>query len=249
MLRLTNHSSIFFITTYFSDYILVPIKSRGQVIRALEERGFAFEQSAEAYVNVAAHHRNTSSASSFDYKPPITPPPTTVNELQLKTFSLLKKSNIIPLVHRDIRLVHCAGRRESPNSHSSQELGLQIGVMKSIIHPPRFFSLTLTESEAASLLLQTHTLAFFGSDDVLLGSKTECLIPITLNFEPLPFEATGIVCGVASKLVGGGDGNAGDAIEMSYLSTARAGTVMIDESNVERAVEVLNAGECSFDVL
>ncbi|MCJ1475850.1 hypothetical protein MMC13_004514 [Lambiella insularis] len=241
-------SSIFFITTYFSDYILVPLKSRSAVIHALEARGFAFEKSAEAYVNVAAHHRNTSSTSSFETIPPSTPPPATVFELQARTFALLRRRDIVPQVHRSIRLVQCAGRRDSLGGghDTAQYLKLQIGLTKCIVHPPRFLSLTLTESEPPSLLLEKATVPLFGASDVLLGSKDEYLIPITLNLEPLPFEATGIVCGVAGKLVGGGLGV--QAVEMSYLSTARAGTVMVNEVDLERAVEALNAGEWGLDV-
>ena len=121
------------------------------------------------------------------------------------------------------------------------------------MHPPRFLSLTLTESEPPSLLLERHALAHFGRADVLLGSKDAFLIPVTLNLAPLPFEATGIVCGVAGMLVGGNGGAAGGGpvvrpVEMSYLSTARAGTVMVDEMDLERAVELLNAGEFGLDV-
>ena len=36
-------SPIFFITSYWSDFILVPLKSRAVVIHALEDRGFLFE--------------------------------------------------------------------------------------------------------------------------------------------------------------------------------------------------------------
>ncbi|MCJ1398959.1 hypothetical protein MMC11_002160 [Xylographa trunciseda] len=248
--------SIFFITTYFSDYILVPLKSRSAVIRTLEARGFVFEKSAEAYVNVAAHHRNASSTSSFEVLPPTTPPPTTVSELQARTFALLRRRAIVPHVHRDIRLVQCAGRRDSLGGEhspsSAPDLQLQIGLTRCIVHPPRFFSVTLTEAEPPSLLLERRSLRLFGGPDVLLGSKHDVLIPITLNLEPLPFEATGIVCGVAGKLVGGrADGGAGRVlrpVEMSYLSTARAGTVMVDEEDLERAVELLNAGEFGLDV-
>ncbi|MCJ1380741.1 hypothetical protein MMC17_003850 [Xylographa soralifera] len=244
--------SIFFITTYFSDYILVPLKSRSAVIRTLEARGFAFEKSAEAYVNVAAHHRNASSTSSFEVPLPITPPPATVSELQARTFALLRRRAIVPKVHRDIRLVQCAGRRDFLGNglSAAQDLQLQIGLTRCIVHPPRFLSLTLTESEPPSLLLEKHSLPHFGGEDVLLGSKDDFLIPITLNLEPLPFEATGIVCGVAGKLVGGasGAGQVMRPVEMSYLSTARAGTVMVDEMDLERAVELLNAGEFGLDV-
>ena len=219
------------------------------MIRALEDRGFTFEKSAEAYVNVAAHHRNASSSSSFDFKPPSTPPPTTVSELQVRTLTLLKHRNIVPMVHRDLRLVQCAGRRESPGSHSSHNFDLQIGLTKCLVHPPRFLSLTLTESEPPSLILHQSALANFSSGGALLSTKEDCLIPITLNLEPMPFEATGIVCGVAGKLLDGTSGQALDAVEMSYLSTARAGTVMVEEKDLERAVDALRAGEHGLDVL
>lgn len=218
------------------------------MIRALEERGFAFEKSAEAYVNVAAHHRNASSSSSFEINLPLTPPPTTISELQARTLSLLKRRNIVPEVHRSLHLVQCAGRRDSPGNHSSQDLELQIGLTKSLVHPPRFLSLTLTESEPASLLLQKSTLSNFSSDDVLLGSKEDILIPITLNLEPLPFGATGIVCGVAGKLVGETSGDLSEAVDMRYLSTARTGTVIVDEKDLERAVEALRTGEYGLEI-
>ena len=227
----------------------MPAKSRGQVIRALEERGFAFEKSAEAYVNPMAHHRNASSTSSFEPSSPATPPPTTVSELQARTFSLLKRRNIVPQVHRDIRLIQCAGRGDSISNQSSSDLEMQIGLTKSLVHPPRFLSLTLVETESASLLLEKCTLNNFNSDHILLGSEDDYLIPVTLNLEPLPFEATGIVCGVAGKLVGGNTGPLTDSVEMSYLSTARAGTVMVDERDLERAMEALRDGEYGLDIV
>ena len=243
MLLIIN-SSIFFITTYFSDYILVPAKSRGQVVRALEERGFTFQESTEAYINLAAHQRNKSSTSSFGEGPPTTPPPKTVSELQTRTFALLKRHKITPNVDSNIRLVQCAGRRDDPNNFSADELGLQLGLTKCLIHQPKFLSLTLTEDEPASLLLEKRHVSHFGSDNVLLGSKDDYLTPITLDLGPLPFEATGIVCGVAGKLAGGGDsGPLLGPIEMSYLSTARAGTVMVDERDLERALEALEVGQ------
>lgn len=242
---LTINSSIFFITTYFSDYILVPARSRGQVIRALEDRGFAFEQRAEAYVNsTTTHHRNKSSTSSVGGGSFIQPP-ATISEWQARTFALLEQRNIVPKVETDIRLVQCAGRRDDPNSFSVDEMGLQLGLTKCLIHQPRFLSLTLTEGEPASLLLEKRLIPNFGSQNALLGSsKEDCLIPITLDLEPLPVEATGIVCGVAGKLVRGSSGTSSTddtVIDMSYLSTARAGTVMVEEKDLQRAVEALGA--------
>lgn len=66
-------------------------------------------------------------------------------------------------------------------------------------------------------------------------------------------ESTGIVCGVAGRLAQGtsaevgnvspiqGDGDAGivEAVEISFLSTARTGTVIVKASELERAVRAL----------
>lgn len=226
----------------------MPAKSRGQVIRALEDRGFAFEKRAEAYVNpIAKHHRNKSSASSVGASSFIEPP-ATISEWQARTFALLEQRNIVPKVETDIRLVQCAGRRDDPSSFSTDEMGLQLGLTKCLIHQPRFLSLTLTEGEPASLLLEKRLLPNFGSQNALLGSsKEDYLIPITLDLEPLPLEATGIVCGVAGKLVRGLSGTSSSSdntlIDMSYLSTARAGTVIVEEQDLQRAMKALGVGE------
>ncbi|KAL9594440.1 MAG: hypothetical protein Q9219_007033 [cf. Caloplaca sp. 3 TL-2023] len=236
---------IFFFTTYFSDYILVPAKSKGQVLRALEQRGFQFESGAEAYINPAARHdRGESSASSFGAMSPSTPPPTTVSELQTRTFALLKRRAIKPRVDTDIRLLQCAGRRDNPESIPTVELGLQLGLAKCLVYQPRFLSLTLTESESASLLLERNLITNFDYGSVLLGNTATSLVPIMLDLELLSLEATGIVCGVADRLAGHSDrGVPMGAIEMSYLSTARTGTVMVEERDLEHAVKALRVGE------
>lgn len=94
------------------------------------------------------------------------------------------------------------------------------------------------------------------------GGGKDVLIPITLDLRDLPLEATGIVCGVAGRLAqgtsglhspaeheeeegGGGDssqngnGEAAEAVEISFLSTARAGTVIVRERELDRAVRAL----------
>jgi len=101
----------------------------------------------------------------------------------------------------------------------------------------------MTKDESASLLLEQRLMVNFdmsGWDNVLLGAKNDFLIPITLDLEPLPFEATGIVCGVAGRLVLGP--GALSPIDMNYLSTARAGTVMVNEKDLDHAMEALRLG-------
>ena len=116
------------------------------------------------------------------------------------------------------------------------------------MHKPRFLSLTLTDSEPASILLESRLVSNFGSGNVLLGSKDDYLIPITLDLEPLPFEATGIVCGVAGRLVEESERDLMGAIDMRYLSTAKAGTVMVDEKDLDRTLEALQLGDNGMKV-
>jgi hypothetical protein len=283
------HSSIFFITTYFSDYILVPIRSRNQVIRALEDRGFQFEHTTSSYVNPA--HNRSASTQSFETlqrlhtkqgqlsPPPGTPPPTSIQELEARTFAMLKRRGVSPTVDSKLRLVQCAGRknpsfgissgtysysngsgnaRNSGTMSSSADDGLHLGIVRSLIvsPSPSFISLTLTDTEPISLLLSQSLLANFPPDTLLGATSEEYLIPISLDLRELPEQSTGIVCGVAGRLVGGtrgglsgGGGSGGSGgVEMSYLSTARAGTVMVGEEERERALKALGASEGDGEV-
>lgn len=183
---------------------------------------------------------------TFEVQPPGTPPPATVSELQARTFTTLKRRGIVPTVDSNIRLVQCAGRRDSQSNGSAgpTEGALHLGLVKCLISPPcpKFLSLTLADSEPASLLID-HTLLPNFTRDVLLGSKDEYLIPITLDLRDLPTESTGIVCGVAGRLVGETSDGFREPVEMSYLSTARAGTVMVAEHEMDRALKALRGAE------
>lgn len=237
--------SIFFITTYYSDYILVPQRSRAQVVSALEARGFVFEASNSSYTSQAYTHRSSPSSSSFEHTLPGTPPPASISELQTRTFATLKKHSIVPTVDRSIRLVQCSARKDSSRGSSSTSDKLKLGLIRALVSQPKFLSLTLTDEEDASLLLEKQTIPFFGPEDdsVLLGSSdgAEVHVPIILDLRMLPLESTGIVCGVAGRLVGGTRMGFLDAVEMSYLSTARAGTVMVAEPELERALGALRS--------
>lgn len=215
--------SIFFVSTYFSDYILVPYRAKTQVIEALEKRGFQFEISTETFANPNSHHAQFSrcfspepSTTSSLASPPSTPPPSTLNELQTRTFSSLRKNCIVPTVDRSLRLVQCAAHRRYTSTASSISILRDALTTTLIVDEPRFLSLTLAAADpAASLLLEQRLLprffpSSFSNDDdgsgeedetgLLLGAKEDVLVPITLDLRNLPLEATGIVCGVASRL-------------------------------------------------
>ncbi|KAL4918481.1 hypothetical protein BDW62DRAFT_65683 [Aspergillus aurantiobrunneus] len=313
--------SIFFISTYFADYIIVPLKSKVQVIETLETRGFKFEISTEAFINNNQPSANTpfspssSLSASTLSSPPATPPPSSLNELQKRTFSSLRRNNIIPSVDTSLRLVQCAAHHHFTNDASSIAILRDALTTALVVDKPRFLSLTLTAADpAASLLLEHRLLRRFSSDptsstdedddsSLLLGSKEDILFPIMLDLRKFPLEATGIVCGVASRLADAthdrnedsvlesaalspdrstvetsskyveipngprtaskstshspGRKNNGttppthylqpdldtafDAVEISFLSTARAGTIIVGEHELHRAMDALEA--------
>jgi hypothetical protein len=230
----------------------------------------------------------------------MTPPAQSVPELQTRTFARLRKSNIVPAVDRGLRLMSCAGHKDS-QSDGAVEAQLRDDLMQvlfatcpgfvrppsrssafklrprpelSIRHTPtttadpdpetpdfstRFLSLTLTDNEPISVLLEHRLLPRLGRS--LLGARgdEDVLVPIMLDLRDLPLEASGVVCGVAGRLAqagqgqgslvdgvfcpseGDGDGG-GVGAEISFLSTARAGTVIVKESELERAVRALEEG-------
>jgi len=194
----------------------------------------------------------------------MTPPPASVSELQQRTFKLLQTHRITPqVVDPTIQLVTCAGIKDNTPSSSyhhrastthqfSTQALLQHGLLKCLTasEPPRFLSLTLTASDSISLTLEKRLLSQFpaSGEDVLLGKDGPEQVPITLDLRELPLESTGIVCGVASRLVdgmrgrfggGGSNGVSAGGFEMSYLSTARAGHVVVFEDELEDAIEIL----------
>ena len=244
-----SQRSIFLFTTYFTDYVLVPASTRDQVIQTLEKRGFVFQRDPKIDVDMKGELQEAAPNLLFgSYLPNQNSLPSSEAELEARTFNLLKTRGIVPEVSRETRLVHCAGRRDSPGRHSPQDFELLIGLMQCLIYQPRFLSLTLTQTEAASLLLQEAALANFRSDDILLGDKNLVLTPIILNLQSLPIEAPGIICGVAGKLKNISTGRVPQSMEMSYLSTARTGTVMVEERDLDKVIEALRAGKYGFDI-
>ncbi|OJJ48953.1 hypothetical protein ASPZODRAFT_139905 [Penicilliopsis zonata CBS 506.65] len=304
--------SIFFISTYFSDYIVVPLRAKTQVITTLENHGFQFETSTDAFINNAQLQFNNITPHSprsltSPTSPPRTPPPSSLAELQARTFASLRKHQIVPSVDPSLRLVQCAAHHRYSHDSSSLSILRRALTTTLLVDQPRFLSLTLTAADpAASLLLEQRLLPRFvddlgpgsGSDDdtsLLLGSKEDILVPIMLDLRDLPVEATGIICGVASRLAAAthsrnidepdlptlpnGNGKphllshsatAGsnptgerkltnghslapshhlqpeidpflDAVEVSFLSTARGGTVIVGERELHRAVDALDA--------
>jgi hypothetical protein len=275
--------TIFFITTYYSDFILVPTKDRQSVVQALLARGFEFSEDGSSFTSPSVHSRGPSQGSTTapaDQPPPSTPPPSSVAELQVRTFDLFRRRNVMPYIEPGLRLVQCSGREKTGrgavgpygyteqrpslsrthtetgsmggggsnngNRHSHYYGGgsswvdkvdakLYAALMAALVLQPRFLSVTLAQDDPASLMLDHSLLNLFG--DAVVGDTEGNLVPIFLDLVNLPFEATGIVSGVAGKLVQ--ELHMLDSAELSYLSTARAGAVILSCEHSIRALEIL----------
>lgn len=249
--------SIFFISTYYSDFILVPTKERKNVTKALLEKGFELADNQADFTTPApqGHKRATSDGTS----PPNTPPPSDIAELQKRAFELLRKRNVAPRVDSDLKLIHCSGRETSQLSgefshgmhlhHGRRSTGeaarsgwtkdldtnLYLCIVSALASQPRFMSITLAHEDPPSLLLDQNLLDIFG--DAVVGDFKTKQIPIFLDLVNLPFDVAGIVCGVAGRVVQ--QMQAATSSELSYLSTARAGAVILPEKYCEHALDIL----------
>ncbi|KAK0739533.1 ACT domain-containing protein [Apiosordaria backusii] len=269
---------IFFITTYYTDFILVPAKDRQTVEKTLLSQGFVFSDDDDSsFTNHYTHSRRRSQSSGLN-ELPTTPPPSSIPELQERTFENLKKRNVVPYIEPELRLIHCSGKEdqnmiggysERPavfyqhghgshhrNRHASHgpcwadtvDTKFYTALVSALVSQPRFLSITLAHEDPPSLLLDRTLLVIFG--DSLVGPTTEgfSLVPIFLDLSSLPIEATGIVSGVAGTLVKElnpdyplGNGGQQEELELSFLSTARAGAVILGEAVSARAMGVLRA--------
>jgi hypothetical protein len=240
--------SIFFITTYFSDYIVCPRRSKKAVEAAFNAQGFEInlEEMYGSHIDSAnaesySHRPTTSSSDSSQILPPGTPPPKDESELQRRTLKLLAKSNIKPNADPTIRLVQCGGRSEK--QYLDQ---LLLSVIRLLLANPGFFSLTLAEGEQPSFLLEKRFLPLFkitdgtsyGNQSLLNGAETDVLIPLVLDLRTLPFESIGIVCGLAGRLFDATKQQPGGPVHMGYLSTSQAGAVMVIEEDLDRTLAV-----------
>ncbi|KAK8140995.1 hypothetical protein G3M48_001081 [Beauveria asiatica] len=258
---------IFFLTTYYSDFILAPTHERPRVIDALSSRGFDCLEGNRFFHQDASykHHDSSPHGSSPHVRFSATPdtPPAIIAELQRKTFELLKKRNVTPFVDTALELLLAGGRDvsqlpgayacyPSPNRRKSSlpearraatwgdgvDPRLFNCIVSALVSQPKFLSVTLAEEDPPSVLMDKNLLSLFG--DSVVGDFNTTLIPIFLNLESLPSEVTGVVSGVAGKLVQ--EMKVRNMLEMSYLSTARASAVVLPQEQAERALSILD--EC-----
>lgn len=114
---------------------------------------------------------------------------------------------------------------------------LYLSLITALSTTPKFLSLTLSAEDPPSLLIDRSLLPLLGSS--VQGDLEAVLVPIFLDLADLPTESTGIVCGVAGMVSAEAKRTGDEGGEMSYLSTARAGTLVIAEEGKAMAMRAL----------
>ena len=238
--------SILFITTYFSDYVLVAAKEIKKVRKVLLASGFAFEDLSQSYISASK------TASPMLPSPAASPAPTRnfddhlnfqfdedvlessvgslASEHGVSTLQFLKQSKVPVTLSKETKLV-MAGSRNDIFDH--MEALTDLFLAKEL---PKFFSLTIAPETSPSLLLSSDLVPRFDSSKLLGVESNQSLIPITLDLRGLSgrgLGGCGIICSVVDELMQrtkSGD----DELIMSYLSTVVTGNVLIREEDLDR---------------
>ncbi|GAV27146.1 hypothetical protein PMKS-000607 [Pichia membranifaciens] len=209
-----NNISLFFISNYFSDLVLVPIKDKAKALKILEETQNGLDETR---------------ANSYS------------NDLEVKTFELFENNNIKPKLGTDIQLL-LTGARSGDYAEVLKQTAESISRLntenlksgsKSF---PEYFAITRTPTEEIGLLLpydNTELKKLKFSKNNIMGSLQDYYYPIFIDLKKLPLDLKGIVAGMASKLL------RMDIDEMSYLSLGKSGVVLIPDMFRDRVEEKL----------
>lgn len=223
--------SLFFLSSHFSDIVLIPQSYRDQVVEILAQKHFIFSPNTNSYM-VDFTKTNKSTA----------PPSDELTDLIKDTRRLFNDAKIRPRIHKSKRCL-LTGARPGEVKNSIEKASACIAAGKI----PDYFAITRTAVDEISLILpgssKKRYLLGFDSRSIV-GLSLDAIIPITVDLSKLPLDSTGIVAGLASSLLESmkDTPESGDlgTLEMNYLSMARSAIIMIPEENLTVVTEMVN---------
>lgn len=227
-----NNIPLFFLSSHFGHIVLVPFNSKEKVISILAKQDFEFSDISNSYI---VSHK----AAAASEEPNI-PQNKSASNLESCVFKQFKHANIKPEINERINLL-LTGARSGEVTNTILKTAKNI----SSNNIPDYFCITRTSINEVSLLLPKssgkRSLMGFNSRNIV-GSIQDIIIPITIDLHKLPLDSTGIVAGVASKIVGGVNtsSNSIDSVEMNYLSMAMSAIIMIPKENLALVSNILN---------
>lgn len=215
--------SLFFLSSHFTDIVLIPFHLKEQVVRILTKNNFEFSDVSKSYV--------INRELSYDSLNSPDTPGESANDLENNTLKLFQEAHIKPKIEKKVRLL-LTGARPGEVKHSIVKAAQCI----SAGNVPDYFAITRTSLNEISLILpgSSRKRSAMGFDyRSIIGSALDTIIPISIDLTNLPLDATGIVAGLASRILTGIKSipEAMDTFEMSYLSMARSALLMIPREN------------------
>lgn len=220
-----NNIPLFFISSHYCDIVLIPVNFKEKVIHILTQKNFEFSENSNSYISNIPDINLTDQLVS-----PIN------KDLESSIFKSFHDCHIKPVVNSKINLL-LTGARTGESSNTINKT-IKIISTNSI---PDYFIVTRTSINKISLVLpkskKTRKALGFDSSN-LIGSTQDIIIPISIDLAKLPLDSTGIVAGLASKIINNFPQDL--QFEMNYLSMARSGILMIPKENLSVIKRILN---------
>lgn len=240
-----NGILLYFLSTHFSNIVLIPYDLRKKVITTLLLKNFEFSGSSNSYIfNQSPVNTPVKEFGELDLIVNDTDEndESDSNDLSVKAFNTFKNVGTKPWVDRSTLLLLTGARTGYVGEVI--EMTAKMTLRPSCI--PKYFAITRTASEEVSLLLpkSSRIRANLGfKSKTLMGSAQDVIVPIALDFHLLPLKTSGIVAGVAQSILHGvktSDIAVSFPFEMYYLSMAKSAIIMIPEDNITIVEEILN---------
>lgn len=226
-----NNISLYFLSSHFSDIVLIPFEFKDKVTQILAQQNFEFSHLSNSYIGTSGKQLT---AENF-LGPKLHP--------NFETYN----SQITPEINYNLKLLLTGSRPGEENNTI-----LKTAKLISSNRVPSYFSITRTSSSEVSLILpkssKARAVMGFGSK-FIIGSTDDFLLPITVDLTTLPLDSAGIVSGLASKIIAGikqAPDSADNSYEMCYLSMAKSGIIMIPQENMALVARVLGVGKTAF---
>lgn len=231
---LSEHKiTLFFLSSHYTDIVLIPFRYKKQVMNILSNHKFQFSEVSRSYIaenmNLPEPTEEDNALRGF-----------TAHDLESNTLKLFKEAGISSVINRKVKLLLTSARRGK-----TKRSILKAAQCIASNEVPTYFAITRISNTSVSLILpgSRRERARMGFDyKSIIGSSQETIIPITIDLTKLPLDSTGIVAGVASRLLTSMK-SVPDVIsstfEMNYLSMARSAIILIPKENVKIVTKML----------
>lgn len=225
--------TLFFLSSHFTDIVLIPYHFKEQVVRILTKKNFEFSDVSKSYII----NRNLSNETEEIPDSPGEP----ISALEYNTLKLFQEAHITPQIDKKVRLL-LTGARPGEVKHSI----LKAAQCISSGNVPDYFAITRTSPNEISLILpgSSRKRSAMGFDyRSIIGSALDTIVPISIDLTKLPLDSTGIVAGLASRLLSSIKSvpEAMASFEMSYLSMARSAVLMIPRENLSTVSKMIKS--------